>query len=441
MPLNTHEHHVRLTRTLHQPGGSLVIEGIAPDPVHYTYGHPPGIDVCIAPLAGGSAAVVLVSADLTYHGSDLAIAQLFRAPPIDGGWRVVGRIAPPEAAVILRYVDALLGLDGRGVRLEAPLPGTREVVVPADPPRRAQRGTDEGNRFGQDLVQHARMGEIGDIVGRDAEVAALIRITSKLTRNAACLVGPPGVGKTAVVEAFAVEIARGCVPPPLRETRILDVNLAFLAAGASYKNEFEGRFKSLLDQARSDPHTILFFDELHLLCAPTNDVSQMVKADLGRGRVRCIGATTNHEWRTIEADAALARRFQVIPVSEPTPGQTLAMLQRLRDRIALHHGVTVDDATLTAIIDLSLCYVTDRHLPDKAIDLLDEAAAYEALHPHPTGTAGETGCADNRQEGVEDGAASFSPQALDAAIQEAIVRGDYARAYALEARRRAGGQP
>ena len=440
--LDIGENRARLDEVLPRPGACWVIEHIMPDREQYAYDGSSGIEVCLTSVDNGQAALVLVSRDLEYRGAEPAIQRLFRAGAMDQGWRAVGRIRPPEPGRALHFLDALLGLDGKGVRWEVSDPDTHEVVVPAPRSRPQQeRERSDEERFGQDLVECARTGQIGEIVGREEEIEALIRITSKLTKNTACLVGPAGVGKTAVAEGFALRIAQGSVPPALGNARILDVNLAFLAAGATYKNEFEGRFKELIDQARDDPHIILFFDELHMLCAPTNDVSQMVKADLGRGRIRCMGATTHPEWRTIEADAALARRFQVVPVAEPTVEQTLEILRRILDRLAEHHAVAVDETMLAEVVDLSLRYVPDRRLPDKAIDLLDEAAAYEAMQRGPGGDAiVQTAGAKDGQR-CENGPTAPTDVALVAEeIQAAIAQGDYARAYALEARRRKGGQ-
>lgn len=435
---NVVENQRRLQELLHQRGGYLVLEGLRPSRQSFAYEAYSGVEVCLAVVAGGQAVAVLVSADLEYREADPALQQLFRSGPVDRGWRPVARLQTPTAAAVLRHLDALLGLDGQPPRLAEPWAREREIVVPLE--REVHHRADErhdGARFGGDLVERARRGGLGDVVGREQEVESLVRIVSKLTKNAACLVGPPGVGKTAVVEKLAMRVASEHVPPTLRDARIIEVNLGFLAAGASHRNEFEGRFKDLLDAARGDPHTILFFDEAHVLCSGMNDASQLVKQDLGRGRIRCIGATTNREWGAIEADAALARRFQVIPVAEPTPKETVQILTRLRDRIAQHHGVNVPGELLPEVVDLAVRYVSDRRLPDKAIDLLDEAAAREAMRrdqlpasPQAEGSGGG--------QAKTPGRPTTLPEDLNAAIDAAIARGDYARAYELDARRGQG---
>jgi ATP-dependent Clp protease ATP-binding subunit ClpC len=205
------------------------------------------------------------------------------------------------------------------------------------------------------------------------------------------LVGPPGVGKTAVVEGLAVRVAHEAIPDSLIRARILDVNLSFLAAGATYRNEFEGRLKDLLDLARHDRNVILFLDEIHVICACGSDGSQLIKSDLGRGRIRCIGATTNSEFRALEADAALARRFQAIPVQEPTPRQSLEILRAARARFEEYHGVSILDEQLKAVVDLACRFVPERHLPDKALDLLDEACACARIGRAPTQSVEEPG--------------------------------------------------
>lgn len=439
---NTIENHRRLQELINRRAGQLLLEGLNPPRESFDYPAGTGVEACLAVSGDGPAVAVLVSEDLKYRGGDEALQRLFRSAATGRGWRLVMRLQGPTTEDVLRYLDALLGLDGQPPRLFRVhrRPRERDIVVPTEGQedrREDRRG--EGDQFGEDLVERARRGELTDVVGREREVESLVRIVSKRMKNTACLVGPPGVGKTAIVEKLAIRIAAGEVPKTLSEARLIEVNLGFLAAGASYHNEFEGRFKKLLDMAREDARTILFFDEVHVLCSSKNDASQLVKQDLGRGRIKVIGATTNLEWRTIEADAALARRFQFIPVAEPTIEETIQILARLRERIARHHGVDIPDELLPAIVDLSVRYVSDRRLPDKAIDLLDEAAAYAAMHRavqqgSPTVVA---------QPGAAPGSIQHTAPAraedINAAITAAIARGDYARAYELDARRRQGG--
>jgi ATP-dependent Clp protease ATP-binding subunit ClpA len=316
-----------------------------------------------------------------YSGQDPAYRRVFNSEA-HRGWRVVAIIHAPDEAAVLLETDAILGLDGhppRFPRSDAEAP--REIVVmrPELAPDKPRLPEGMEGRLGANLVEEARAGRIGSALFRDKEIGALIRILSKQGKNAACLVGEPGVGKTAVVEGLAHLIARKDVPDTLVKARILDVNLSFLAAGATYKNQFEGRMKELLDLARRDRDVILFLDELHTIRASGSDASQMVKQDLGRGRIHCIGATTNAEYRGIEADAALARRFQVVPIQELTPLQTVAILRANRARLEQHHGVAIPDDLMHHVVALACRYVADRRLPDKAMDLLDEACACARL--------------------------------------------------------------
>ena len=241
------------------------------------------------------------------------------------------------------------------------------------PAPESARGHDDG-RFGTDLVEEARHGRLAPARFRQSETAALMRI-SKREKNAACVVGEAGVGKTAIVENLAIEIAAANVPPALIDTRIVDVNLSFMAAGAVHANEFEGRLARILDIARADRRMILFFDEIHTIRLTGSNVAQLVKSDLGRGRIRCVGATTPEEFRDIEDDSALARRFQKIRVDELTREESIAVLENAKARLEAHHRVTIPHEMIVRCVDLSIRFAPDRRLPDKALDLLDEACA------------------------------------------------------------------
>jgi ATP-dependent Clp protease ATP-binding subunit ClpC len=266
--------------------------------------------------------------------------------------------------------------------------GEREVSS-ADPREWAKRlrsGTPTLSSYSRDLTAAARAGELDPVIGREDEIERVIAILSRRSKNNPVLVGEPGVGKTAVVEGLAQRIARGDVPPPLRDKRVLSLSLGPLVAGTKYRGEFEARVKRILDEIRRAAREIvLFIDELHTLVGAgaaegSLDLSSMIKPELARGELQCIGATTFEEYRKhIEADAALERRFQPVMVNEPTIDQTIKILQGLRSRYATHHGVAIDDAALDAAAHLSARYIVDRFLPDKAIDLVDEAAASVAL--------------------------------------------------------------
>ena len=266
--------------------------------------------------------------------------------------------------------------------------GERELSS-ADPREWAKRlrsGTPTLSSYSRDLTAAARAGELDPVIGREDEIERVIAILSRRSKNNPVLVGDPGVGKTAVVEGLAQRIARGDVPAPLRDKRVLSLSLGPLVAGTKYRGEFEARVKRILDEIRRAAREIvLFIDELHTLVGAgaaegSLDLSSMIKPELARGELQCIGATTFEEYRKhIEADSALERRFQPVMVSEPTIEQTINILKGLRDRYATHHGVSIDDASLDAAAQLSARYIVDRFLPDKAIDLVDEAAASVAL--------------------------------------------------------------
>ena len=250
---------------------------------------------------------------------------------------------------------------------------------------RASRGESKSGKtlaeFTRDLTAMAREGRFDPVIGREEEIARTIRILSRRTKNDPVLIGEPGVGKTAVVEGLAERIGEGNVPDALLDQRILSLDLAGMVAGTKYRGEFEERIRALLDEVRREGNVILFIDELHTIVGAGSaegavDAANILKPALGRGEIRIIGATTLAEYRRyIEKDAALERRFQSVQVGEPDEEKTLAILRALRPRYEEHHGLEIDDAALHAAVTLSKRYLPDRFLPDKAIDLVDEAAA------------------------------------------------------------------
>ena len=250
---------------------------------------------------------------------------------------------------------------------------------------RASRGESKSGKtlaeFTRDLTAMAREGRFDPVIGREEEIARTIRILSRRTKNDPVLIGEPGVGKTAVVEGLAERIGEGNVPDALLDQRILSLDLAGMVAGTKYRGEFEERIRALLDEVRREGNVILFIDELHTIVGAGSaegavDAANILKPALGRGEIRVIGATTLAEYRRyIEKDAALERRFQSVQVGEPDEEKTLAILRALRPRYEEHHGLEIDDAALHAAVTLSKRYLPDRFLPDKAIDLVDEAAA------------------------------------------------------------------
>ncbi len=237
-------------------------------------------------------------------------------------------------------------------------------------------------RFSRDLTLLAREDKIDPVIGRDEEIKRTIQILSRRTKNNPVLIGDPGVGKTAIAEGLALKIAKGDVPENLRGRRLLALDMGALVAGSKFRGEFEERLKGVMDEVRKAAgQVILFLDELHTVVGAgaaegAMDASNMLKPALARGELQCIGATTSDEYRrNIEKDAALERRFQPIVVGEPSVADTVEILKGLRDRYEAHHTVTIDDSALVAAAELSARYVTDRFLPDKAIDLIDEAAS------------------------------------------------------------------
>jgi ATP-dependent Clp protease ATP-binding subunit ClpB len=246
----------------------------------------------------------------------------------------------------------------------------------------AEANFDALNKYARDLTQAARDGKLDPVIGRDEEIRRTIQVLARRTKNNPVLIGEPGVGKTAVVEGLASRIANGDVPDGLKDKRLMSLDMGALIAGAKYRGEFEERLKGVLDEVRAEgSDVVLFIDEMHTLVGAgasegSMDASNLLKPALARGELHCIGATTLNEYRKyVEKDAALERRFQPVMVGEPTVEDTVSILRGLKEKYELHHGVRITDGAIVAAAALSNRYISDRFLPDKAIDLMDEAAS------------------------------------------------------------------
>jgi len=242
--------------------------------------------------------------------------------------------------------------------------------------------------FGRDLTQEAAAGKLDPVIGREQEIQRVIQVLSRRTKNNPCLIGEPGVGKTAIAEGLAQLIQNGHVPELLRNKRLVTLELSSVVAGTKYRGEFEERLKKMMDELKAAGNVILFIDELHTIIGAGSaegalDAANIIKPALSRGELQTIGATTLDEYRKhIEKDAALERRFQPITVGEPTQDEAIAILKGLRDRYEAHHRVNIPDSAIEAAVKLSTRYIPDRFLPDKAIDLIDEAASRQRLRTY-----------------------------------------------------------
>jgi ATP-dependent Clp protease ATP-binding subunit ClpC len=306
-----------------------------------------------------------------------------------------------------------------------------------------QSDTPSLDSFGRDLTVDAREGRIDPVIGRDAEIEQTVEILARRRKNNAVLIGEAGVGKTAIAEGLALRIATGDVPETLRDNRLVALDLAGMVAGAQYRGQFEQRFKAALEEVTAaEGRIVLFVDELHTILGAGNaegamDAANMLKPLLARGELRMVGATTLAEYRKIERDSALARRFSPVTVEEPTVEETVAILHGLRGSYEDHHGAVIADDALAAAARLSDRYITEYHLPDKAIDLIDQAAARVRLRG-AAGPVGATEAARLRAELTEASAAKQAAVDAEAYEQAAVQK---VRIEELEARLAELGEP
>ena len=283
------------------------------------------------------------------------------------------------------------------------------------------------DQYSRDLTKLATEGKLDPVIGREHEIQRVIQISSRRTKNNPCLVGEPGVGKTAIVEGLALQIAEGNVPDTIKNKRVVTLDLSGMVAGSKYRGEFEERIKKIINEVRNAGNVILFIDELHTIIGAGGaegaiDASNILKPSLARGEVQIIGATTINEYRKyIEKDAALERRFQPVNVEEPSEDEAIEILKGLRKAYETHHNVTITDEALTAAVKLSERYINDRFLPDKAIDLIDEAASKTRLGVYV------------KPEKISE--IEHIIEELDKDKEQAVVNEEFERAGELKARR------
>ena len=350
---------------------------------------------------GGNPAIAqrMVNADIerlprAYGGSEPNISPRLRKL-LEEAWKEMNNFHDEYLSVehmLLAMFDIGEGAAQRALKAAGL---SRDLVLKAlTSIRGAQRVTDQNpevkyqalEKYGRNLTQLAEQGKLDPVIGRDEEIRRVIQVLSRRTKNNPVLIGEPGVGKTAIVEGLAQRIVRGDIPKTLKDKQVVTLDLGALVAGAKYRGEFEERLKAVLKEiTSSEGNIILFIDELHTLVGAgaaegAMDASNMLKPMLARGELHCIGATTLDEYRKhIEKDAALERRFQPVMVDQPTVEDTISILRGLKPRYEVHHGVRIQDSALVAAAVLSNRYITDRFLPDKAIDLVDEAASHRRV--------------------------------------------------------------
>ncbi len=326
-------------------------------------------------------------------------SDLSRGQPVAFEHVFVGLVRSKDS--MPRRVIGSFGVESKALEAAAL---SRLSAVPHDP-QRAKASADKKNetslaRLTRDLVARARLGKMDPVIGREREIDAVLETLARRTKNNPILVGEPGVGKSAIIDGLAQRIAKGLVPGRLGRLKLLELSVADLVAGTQYRGDFEARIQKLVEETSKDPDVVLFIDEIHTILSAggqpgTGDAAALLKPHLSRGDLRCIGATTTDEYRKfIEKDRALVRRFQAVNVPAPTPEECLKILEGLKPGLEQHHGVTIDSSAILAAVQLSHRYQPERHLPDKAIDLLDQACARKMLRAFATGAPRTIAAAD-----------------------------------------------
>jgi ATP-dependent Clp protease ATP-binding subunit ClpC len=316
-----------------------------------------------------------------YIGTEHLLLGLIRE-----GDGLAGRVLAKLGVELEKARREVMGLQDNDTQQKS-TSGSRSSSSSSSSSGSGQTKTQTLDEFGRDLTELAREGRLDPVVGRQNEIERVMQILCRRTKNNPCLIGEPGVGKTAIAEGLALRIVSGDIPDLLKDKRIVSLDLAALVAGTKYRGEFEERMKKVMEEVRrADGAVVLFIDELHTLVGAgaaegAIDASNIMKPALARGELQCIGATTQDEFRKyIEKDAALERRFQAVKVKEPSEDEAIEILKGLRERYEAHHQVEITDDAITASVQLSQRYISDRTLPDKAIDLIDEAASKVRLH-------------------------------------------------------------
>ncbi len=402
-----------------------------------------GVVLQIIQKAGGNLAAAqrMVDSEIermphVYGASEPSISSRLRKV-LEGAWNEMNTFKD-EYLSVEHLLLAMLNVEGAVSHALVSAGLSRDVVLKAlTAIRGSQRVTDQNpegkyqalEKYGRNLTELAQQGKLDPVIGRDEEIRRVIQVLSRRTKNNPVLIGEPGVGKTAIVEGLAQRIVRGDIPKTLADKLVVTLDLGALVAGAKYRGEFEERLKAVLKEVTSaEGGIVLFIDELHTLVGAgagegAMDASNMLKPMLARGELHCIGATTLDEYRKhIEKDAALERRFQPVLIDQPSVEDTISILRGLKQRYEVHHGVRIQDSALVAAAVLSNRYITDRFMPDKAIDLVDEAASYRRVELDSTPTEIDALDRRIRQLQVEQEALKKETDAASRARRERVER-------------------